>query len=159
MLKFELIEGAKNATLEELEKLKNKFQIILPPDFIFIALNFNKFDIKHNKETEDVRFYLNHGETTGFDYCIDFREIVNNISILEMYDKTDRLELAKNFLPFFQTGYNDLILIGNQSHNANQIYYFDPNGYDAEKRQNSILKKQADNYIDFINNQVYIEKR
>jgi hypothetical protein len=159
MLKYKLIAGAENATPEELDELKRKLNIVLPSDYIFIALNYNHFDLEHNKDEEDVRFQLKHGETTGFDYCTDFKKIIDEITILAMYDETDGTELVKNFLPFLQTGYNDMILIGCQPHNANQIYYFDPSGYNSETKQNYILEKQADNYIDFLNNQVYIEKR
>ncbi len=159
MLKYKLIAGAENATLTDLDEFKRKFNIVLPSDYIFIALNYNHFDLEHKKDEEDVRFQLKHGETTGFDFCTDFRKIKDEISILAMYDETDGTELVDNFLPFLQTGYSDMILIGKQPHNANQIYYFDPNGYDSEKKQNYILQKQAENYVDFLNNQVYIEKR
>ncbi len=52
-----------------------------------------------------------------------------------------------------------MILIGNHISNNNQIFYYHPDKWDEIKERGYILEKQADNYIDFLNNQVYIEKR
>jgi hypothetical protein len=150
---LKLIQNSTNLTMEELAVLQKENNILLPADFKKIALTANGFKVEYDVDTEYVNMKMNNGDEVAFDFCIDVREILEYIEILEMYDETDKLDLVKNYLPFISTGGRDIILMGYM----NEIYYFSP-VYNPQTGLGYILEKQADNYVDFLTNQVSIEK-
>jgi hypothetical protein len=154
---LKLIQNSTNLTMEELVILQKENNILLPSDFEKIALTENGFKVEYDVDTEYVNMKMKNGDEVAFDFCIDVRSISDYIEILEMYDETDGLDLVKNYLPFISTGGRDIILMGYTVVNMNEIYYFSP-VYNPQTGLGYTLEKQTDNYVDFLTNQVTIEK-